>query len=263
MKVSLIIPAYNEEKYIGRCLKSVNNQVIPADEVIVVNNNSIDKTAAIAKKLGAKVIKEKMQGMIYARNRGFNTAKYEIIARCDADAIVPRNWIKIIKKDFENPKVDGLSGPVYFYDSEILKSAKVTPSKILQKSFKALSKGHEHMVGPNMAITKKIWEKVKNKVFLDESIVQEDSDLSLNIASVGGYIELDPNLIVGISARRIIKNPKSFFLIYPTKVVKTFWINRENLKKSSYSGKILFRKKFQHGSSTNRNPVKLFWQIKK
>lgn len=102
MKVSVVIPARNEEKYIGKCLQSLLEQEEKADEIIVVDNNSSDKTAEIAKSYGARVIKEKTQGITYARTLGFNSAKFEIIARVDADTTVPKDWILRIKKDFED-----------------------------------------------------------------------------------------------------------------------------------------------------------------
>src|SRR4030066_1341650 len=138
MKVSVVIPAFNEEKFIGKCLASVVNQDVPADEIIVINNNSTDKTEAIIKKFGVKIINEKVQGMTPARNRGFNSAKYEIIARCDADTEVPKNWIKIIKNNFKKGGIDALTGPVFFNDSEILKSTKTIPADLAWKSFKLI-----------------------------------------------------------------------------------------------------------------------------
>jgi len=226
MKVSVVIPAYNEEKYIKKCLASVTNQIVPADEVIVVNNNSIDKTVAIAKKFGVKIVNEKKQGMTPARNRGFNEAKFEIIARCDADAVLPPDWIKRIKENFEKRKIDAISGPVFFYDSKFLKKTSTIPSHIALESLKIMSKGKRHLVGPNMCLTKKIWNKVKSHVTMDDSKVHEDMDISLNIAKIGGKTEYDPDLIVGISARRLKNNPESFFLEYPVRLFKTFLANK-------------------------------------
>lgn len=223
----MVIPAYNEEKFITKCLKSVTSQIIPADEIIVVNNNSTDKTEAIAKKFGVRIVHEKKQGMTPARNRGFNSAKYEIIARCDADTVVPKNWIKIIKKNFEKGHTDALTGPVFFNDSEILKSTSTFPSHLAWKSFRLISKGRNYLIGPNMSLTKNIWEKVKDIVNLDDKKVHEDMDLSLKIAKVHGKIKFDPALIVGISARRLKKHPESFFLEYPIRVVKTLMANKK------------------------------------
>lgn len=226
MKVSVVIPAYNEEKFIKKCLTSVFNQIVPADEIIVVNNNSTDKTEAIARKFGVKIIQEKVQGMTPARNRGFNSAKYEIIARCDADAVVPKDWIKLIKNNFEKGDIDALSGPTFFNDSEILTPSTI-PADLAWRAFRLISKGRKYLFGPNMSLTKNIWERVKDIVNLDDKNVHEDIDLSLKIAKVGGKIGYDPNLIVGISARRLKKHPKSFFLEYPVRIVKTLLVNKK------------------------------------
>ena len=223
----MVIPAFNEEKYIKKCLTSVSNQIVPADEIIVVNNNCTDKTEAIARKFGARVVYEKKQGMTPARNRGFNSVKYEIIARCDADAVVSKDWIKIIKNNFKKGGIDAISGPVFFNDSQFLKSTSTVPAHLAWKSFKLISKGRKYLIGPNMALTKDIWEKVKDIVNLDDKKVHEDMDLSLKIAKVHGRIGYDPTLIVGISARRLKKHPESFFLEYPFRIVKTFLANKK------------------------------------
>lgn len=225
MKVSVIIPAYNEEKFIGKCLKSLLSQEVLADEIIVIDNNCSDKTCLIAKELGVITIKETKQGMIHARNCGFNMAKNEIIARCDADTILPKNWIKTIIKNFENKKIDALSGPIIYHDS-FLKSASIHPSHLYLESLKLFSHGNRYLVGPNMVITKKIWQKVKNKVNLDKTNVLEDIDLSLNITRIGGKIGYDNKLVVKSSSRRIINRPDSFFIEYPARMVKTFLVNK-------------------------------------
>ena len=225
MKVSVVIPAYNEEKYIGRCLGSIIGQSVPADEIIVVDNNSTDKTKEILERFNIKIVKEKIQGMIAARNRGFNEAKYDIIARCDADVIVPDDWIERIKKNFTKKKIDGLSGPVAYTDSPLITSSPI-PSKVYLESLRILSKGNRYLVGMNMSLTKDIWNKVKNSVSLNDSEVHEDIDLSLNIVKAGGKIGYDPKLIVSSSARRIIGKPKSFFIEYPARMIKTFLLNQ-------------------------------------
>ena len=97
MKISIIIPAYNEETYIRECLKHVLDQIEPADEIIVVNNNSSDKTVEIIKEFPVTLVNETQQGMIPARNRGFNEATGDILIKTDADTQVPTDWVKKIK----------------------------------------------------------------------------------------------------------------------------------------------------------------------
>jgi hypothetical protein len=89
-----------------------------------------------------------------------------------------------------------------------------------------VSKGKKYLTGANMALTKEIWEIVKDKVNLDDKKVHEDIDLSLKIFKAGGIIGFDDDLVVRFSARRLVKNPSSFFFEYPARIVKTFWANK-------------------------------------
>jgi glycosyltransferase involved in cell wall biosynthesis len=149
MKISVVIPAYNEEKYIGKCLQSVLDQEEKPDEIIVVDNNCTDKTVEIAQKFGARIVKERKQGMIFARNAGFNAAQYEIIARTDADATLPKDWVSKIKKAFKDPELGALSGPTYYCNWP--KSAKIShyPSLVLFDALSLLLK-NGCLYGPNM-----------------------------------------------------------------------------------------------------------------
>jgi len=224
----VVIPAYNEQKFIKRCLLSVINQEIEADEIIVVDNNSIDKTAEIARKMGVKVVHEGEQGMIPARNRGFNSSKYDIIARIDADVAVPPDWIVRIKKNFDTKRIDALTGPVILSDSKSkIISKSPLPSHLYLESLRILTKGKRYLQGPNMSLTRDIWLKVRDIVNADDSKVHEDIDLSLKIIKSGGIIGYDKKFIVYGSVRRMVTHPESFFVEYPARMVKTFLANRK------------------------------------
>lgn len=204
------------------------NQRIDADEIIVVDNNCTDRTAKIAARMGAIVVPEKKQGMTPARNRGFNSSKYDIIARIDADVQVPPDWILRIKKGFSRKKFDALTGPVILADSKSRLIAKSPlPSHLYIESLRLLTKGKTYLMGPNMSLTREIWEKVKNKVNLDDKKVHEDLDLSLKIIKAKGIIRYDKMVIVYGSVRRMEKHPESFFIEYPIRVVKTFIANKK------------------------------------
>ena len=77
-----------------------------------------------------------------------------------------------------------------------------------------------------MAITRDMWRKVRSTVAEDDGEIQEDIDLSLKINNMGGVIIFDHALVTYSSLRRVIKNPFSFFLVYPYRTVKTLWENR-------------------------------------
>jgi len=225
MKISVVIPVYNEEKYIKNCLDSLMNQEEKPNEIIVVDNNCTDKTISIVKKFkDITVIQEKNQGMIPARNAGYNCASGEIIARCDADSLLPSNWIKRIKKDFENKQTVGFSNSFVFYDLPIINRSSL-PSKLFYFFFKIIL-GFYTLIGPAMAIKKDVWKKVKNEVCLDDKKVHEDIDLSIHIKEFGNTI-LDKNAIVKISGRRIKHNLLSFFVEYPWRLIKMMISHRK------------------------------------
>jgi glycosyltransferase involved in cell wall biosynthesis len=219
MKISVVIPVYNEEKYLPACLKSLFDQVEKPKEVIIVDNNSTDQTVALAKKFPVKIVTEKKQGITWARNRGFNEAQGDIIARCDADCLLPKDWIKRIADQFSQKNIDGLTGPVKFYDLPL--QSKLI-SEIYLKNLYWLQGRKNILIGPNMAISQKIWQKIKDEVCTNDQEVHEDIDLAIHINKNHGKIFVDDQLVVLISARRIIHKPQSFFLEYPFRFLKTY-----------------------------------------
>src|SRR3989344_4702815 len=118
-KISLIIPAYNEEKYIGECLKSViENSDGKFHEIIVVDNGSTDRTTEIARGFSCiKVVHEKLKGTNRARERGLRESTGDLIAFIDADTQLHSNWHDTAQKIFsKNPDMVSLSGPYRYYD---------------------------------------------------------------------------------------------------------------------------------------------------
>lgn len=97
IKVSVIVPAYNVEKYIGRCLESLINQTLKEIEIIVINDGSVDSTSDILNKYAKnysiiKVIHQENSGSSSARNRGIEEAKGKYIGYLDADDYVELNY---------------------------------------------------------------------------------------------------------------------------------------------------------------------------
>jgi glycosyltransferase involved in cell wall biosynthesis len=214
LRVSVVIPVYNEGKYLAACLDSLMAQKVKADEIIIVDNNSTDDSVEIAKRYPVKVIHETKQGITPTRNHGFNEAKYEIIARTDADTILPATWIKRIKKSFENAEVVAVSGPATFYDLPRLVNrtprSKIISSKFI-KSYNSIVKQlvkHDCLYGPNCAVRKSAWDQIKNLVCLDDKKVHEDLDLAIHIAPLGKILFIS-SLSVKTSVRRW-KRPEAY-----------------------------------------------------
>lgn len=114
IKFSIVIPAYNEEEGIGRAVKSLLRLDYPREqyEIIVIDNNSADKTSEAAKAAGAdKVFLETSKGTNFARERGRKEASGEIIAFLDADSEAYPDWLKKIEARLSFPGVAAVSGP--------------------------------------------------------------------------------------------------------------------------------------------------------
>jgi glycosyltransferase involved in cell wall biosynthesis len=225
MKVSVVIPVYNEEKYIKNCLDSLVKQVEKPDEIIVVDNNSTDKTIEIVKKYkNIKIIEETIQGMTPARNAGFNDTKYEIIAKCDADTILPADWIKNIKENFDrNNSIIGISFPIRADDFFLAKQSRTL--FYFYMFIPRLLIGLYPFIGPSYVIKKTGWDKIKNEICLNDKIVHEDIDLTLHIKKLG-IIYHDNKTIITSSARRVTGNPLSFFGEYIYRFFKMYWDHR-------------------------------------
>jgi glycosyltransferase involved in cell wall biosynthesis len=112
--ISIVIPSFNEEERIERCLVSLVQQDFPREEyeIIVVDGGSKDKTREIAEKYADLVFIQTSPKVGGARNDGALRARGEIIATTDADTILPPNWLSRIRQDFLDPEVVMLYGPV-------------------------------------------------------------------------------------------------------------------------------------------------------
>lgn len=102
MKLSIIVPAYNEQRLIGGCLQSIDRALSAnqhfgiSTEVLVVDNNSTDRTAEIAVQAGARVCFEAINQISRARNAGAATATGEWLMFVDADTCVSSGLVEAI-----------------------------------------------------------------------------------------------------------------------------------------------------------------------
>jgi glycosyltransferase involved in cell wall biosynthesis len=111
MRVSVVVPAYNEEKLLPKCLKSLRKQSYPC-EVVVCDNGSSDRTYEIAQKHADKALVERKRGALHAINKGAKSASGDLIAITGADCVVPPDWVKNFVRFFRDPEVITCYGPV-------------------------------------------------------------------------------------------------------------------------------------------------------
>lgn len=119
--ISFVVPAYNEERHLGRTLAAIiaeTKRTGCACEIIVVNNASTDNTADVAASFPEViVVDEPCKGLVQARRAGFERATGELIANIDADTIVTEGWLARAIEQFRlQPGLVALSGPYIYYD---------------------------------------------------------------------------------------------------------------------------------------------------
>ena len=94
MKISVVIPALNEEKLLPELFESLKNQTRKSDEIIVVNGGSTDRTVAVAEHFGARVITVPRITIGYSRQQGLLAATGDVVAFTDADVLLPRTGLQ-------------------------------------------------------------------------------------------------------------------------------------------------------------------------
>ena len=116
--ISFVIPCYNEEKYIRDCIRSIVQEatILSNYEIIVVDNNCTDNTAAIACEEGAIVVVEQRKGVVFARQAGYEAAQYELIANIDADSRLCEGWTNIARFWISDSKIVAVTGPLLYDD---------------------------------------------------------------------------------------------------------------------------------------------------
>jgi glycosyltransferase involved in cell wall biosynthesis len=218
LKVSIVIPVYNEEKMLPLCLDSLQSLDYPKEmlEIIFVDNNSTDKSAKIIKKYPVTYLFEGKKGAGAARNTGIRQAKGEIIAFTDADCVVRKDWINRITEGFKNKNTGCCSGKTVSYK----------PERFIEKLFEWLFEKQpkwninyfeDYFIGPvfatcNLACSKKALDEIG--LFDDGLLASEDVDLVWRINLKGYQVDYIENAIVEHKRRDKLKELPDVFFKY-------------------------------------------------
>lgn len=225
LALSVVIPVYNEEKYIKKCLDALLASLKPRDEVIIVNNNSTDKTAQVVKKYGRKVrlLNEKKQGQVFAQRKGFMAAKNSYVARIDADSIVEPNWRDVIATSFKDPSVDAISGPGTSYDVFFKKLSYLTIKYWLFKSNRLIA-GFYPMWGSNFVVRRQALHDAL-PLTTPRPDIWEDIDLAVQLWALDKKIQYVDNLNVTFSNRNGVNQTPATAIRYQLRAPKTYYIS--------------------------------------
>lgn len=215
--VAVVIPAYNEEESIGACLQSCFEQTIPFSEIIVVDNLSTDTTVAIVKDLQKDhpeltlASQSEAQGIVPTRNKGFDMVTADIIGRIDADTILDNHWVQAVQETFADTSISAASGPVLYHDMPLPKVGLAIDEKI-RSTLHRMAKNHRFLFGTNMAVRRSAWVGVRNLILPDpHDEHHEDISIALSLFQNGFEIAYSPDMLAGMSARRIEDGPRLFY----------------------------------------------------
>jgi glycosyltransferase involved in cell wall biosynthesis len=276
--VSIVIPAYNEEGQLALCLSAVARQTVKPFEVIVVDNNSTDATAAIAQRYSfVTVVRESKQGLVFARTRGYNTARGEIIGRIDADTIIDPDWVERVQNCFARGKTDVLVGAIGFSDVPFPAFFETIELFLRRNLARALAPRKElFLYGGNMALKRTAWYAIRDRICYHPAF-HEDQDLAAHFAHTSHILRFEENLKAKVSARRIDTPLRSYYpyvfansrtfaahglkgriYMYPIEILVTIFHLPLRLLYRAYdpsTGKLSLRRMLQQTDSVRISPV--------
>jgi glycosyltransferase involved in cell wall biosynthesis len=200
VKLSVIIPTYNEERGIEATLRSISSQTLPRGdyEIIVVDGGSTDNTVKIASKYADLVIQQKSKGVGGARNDGAAVARGKVVVHTDADVIVRNDWLQQILSHFSLGVV-AVCGPDEPLEPD--PKYKVLYSLINLFSLLAYKLGVVWTRGTNTAVLRDAFLKVGG--YTDYPLC-DDGELGLRLRRIGKVL-YSPKIVVKMSARRFKK----------------------------------------------------------
>ena len=235
-QVSVVIPVHNGEKTLRKCLESVSNQTYGNYSIIVVDNNSSDRSKAIIKEFqkqnsNLSYVFEQEQGRAIARNAGINSAKGEIIAMTDSDCVVPKNWIE----ELVGPIVKGKESAVMGFEYSLVGSfwagnVQQDESEWVQRNLEG--KYINTIDSKNFAIKKSLMKKLMFDPNLKRCI---DLDLALRLKGLS-KVRFLPAVKVGHL------HPGSFWKTFAVNFDKAYWhakLYRKHKGASMATGRLL------------------------
>jgi glycosyltransferase involved in cell wall biosynthesis len=212
MRLSFVVPAYNEEAYLPACLESIlaqTGELGDAVEIIVVNNASSDRTLQVAMGFkGVRVVDEPRKGLTFARQAGFAASSGELIANVDSDSRLTEGWVQTVLKEFASePKLVALSGPFIYYDMSPSQRFSVQIFYLIAYLVYAVNRwvlrAGSMVQGGNFVLRRTALEKIGG---FDTSIsfYGEDTDIARRMNQVG-KVKFTFKLKMLSSARRLKK----------------------------------------------------------
>ncbi|MDK2890563.1 MAG: hypothetical protein PWR21_1195 [Methanoculleus sp.] len=197
--ISVVVPTYNEEQNIERCLRSLADQTVPREtyEIIVVDGDSKDRTRELAEPLADQVFIQTSKRVGGARNDGAMAASGEIVATTDADCILPRDWVERIGRNFAEREIVQLYGTVYPIEGGLRNRLSLFGANIFSR-LGYHTRTIYFTLGCNTAFDREAFVRAGMYRCIDAG---DDLEIAQRMRKLG-KVYLDPRLKVGFSMRR-------------------------------------------------------------
>lgn len=196
--VSIIIPAYNVEEYLMRCIDSISNQSYKNIEIIIVDDGSTDNTLKVCKVLAkkdkrVKIIHQENKGLSGARNTGLEIAQGEYVGFVDADDYIENRMIENLLKNAETYKADVSCGRAFIHSRNGMVRHPNNNSKEIVTIDEQENLVKSYLDG---TITMAAWDKLYKRTSLsnvrfDRNTFNEDADFILKLCLAGKKIVCD------------------------------------------------------------------------
>jgi len=242
--VSVIVPTYNEEKNIARCLRSIKNQNYPQNkvEVIVVDGMSEDNTVNIAKNYSVRIIINKKRIVGNALKLGVEEAKGEIIAVLNADSEIPqKDWLRRMVSPFSDPEVCGTLSSIQ-----------------LCKSYPAISRCYHLMGGDPMINFAYASKNDEHTIMTEKNFYPTGPPLYRRelVINLGNFKPFLPRLEDVDMAYRLVKNGYKFVVVPKTYLYHLYVDNLSSYIRKTYKKMLMFTKfqEFCEFKFVPRNP---------
>jgi len=212
-KISIIVPIYNVEKYLDRCLKSILNQTLKEIEIILVDDESPDNCPAMCDEYArrdnrVKVIHKKNEGLGFARNSGLELATGEYVAFVDSDDFVKQTMYEELYEEAKNKNADIVFCNFYKYSATgiINEEKEVTEPKIFN-GINDINKFLIDMIGTEPAYHKdrrysmSVWKAIYSNNIIQSNCIAFPSERELISEDIIFHVRFLPlaNIIVYIT----------------------------------------------------------------
>jgi glycosyltransferase involved in cell wall biosynthesis len=161
--VSVIVPAYNSERYVQRCIEGLLEQTYPSSayEIVMVDNNSTDRSREIIRSYPRiRLILEPKQGSYAARNHGVRVSDGEVLVFTDSDCVPSSCWLVELMKAFVSPEICIVQGARKFArDSATLSMLATYDAERAANTFSPVGVGSQYGYTNNMAVRREVFDR--------------------------------------------------------------------------------------------------------